>query len=86
MRLVQLIKEVDAASAALKKRTDLQIQCARAIERVMYLKGLNQTQFAELMGRHRPEITKWVSGKHNFTINTLAEIERKTGHKILYIK
>ena len=34
--------------------------------------GLNKRQFAEALGKRPNEITRWLSGEHNFTISTLA--------------
>lgn len=49
---------------------------ARQIEGAMKLRGLGKKQFAELMHRNPSEVTKWLSGKHNFTISLLEEISR----------
>jgi transcriptional regulator with XRE-family HTH domain len=40
-------------------------------------KGLNQKQFAKLMGVSQSMISKWESGKYNFSISTLTEICEK---------
>lgn len=37
--------------------------------------NLTRLEFAILMGVQSSVITKWLSGKHNFTINTLFQIE-----------
>lgn len=37
-------------------------------------RGLNQKQFAELLGVSQPVVSKWESGGYNFTIRKLAEI------------
>ena len=36
--------------------------------------GMNRKEFALKMGRQPREVTKWLSGKHNFTSDLLAEI------------
>ena len=53
-----------------------QAVAARQIEEAMKLRGLGKKQFAELMHRNPSEVTKWLSGKHNFTISLLQEISR----------
>lgn len=35
---------------------------------------LSQSDFAKLMGKKDAEISRWLQGTHNFTINTLAKI------------
>jgi transcriptional regulator with XRE-family HTH domain len=38
---------------------------------------INKIQFTELMNVQPSTITKWLSGKHNFTLKTIYKIERK---------
>ncbi|MGN1210841.1 MAG: multiprotein-bridging factor 1 family protein [Candidatus Cryptobacteroides sp.] len=59
-----------------QKRTDIsrQIIAAEQIDAAIKKRGLTRKQFAELMNRNPSEVTKWLSGKHNFTIALLQEI------------
>lgn len=45
--------------------------------------SMNKLKFAELVGKTPSDITRWVSGSHNFTILTLSLIEAKTGMSII---
>lgn len=36
--------------------------------------GLTQKEFAQKMGKTEAEVSRWLSGTHNFTIKTLAKI------------
>lgn len=47
------------------------------IEGRMKEAGLNRQKFADLMGAQPSTITRWLSGEHNFEINTLFEIEKQ---------
>lgn len=38
-------------------------------------KGLKQKDLATLLGKSDAEISKWMRGTHNFTINTIKSIE-----------
>lgn len=49
----------------------------------MKAKGLGKKQFAGKVGRKSSEITKWLSGTHNFMIETLADIENVLEIRIL---
>jgi ribosome-binding protein aMBF1 (putative translation factor) len=64
-------------------RTDRKMRIACMIDDAMKAKGLGKKQFADKVGRKPSEITKWLSGTHNFTIETLADIERVLGIRIL---
>jgi transcriptional regulator with XRE-family HTH domain len=46
-------------------------------------KGMSKVDFAELMGKHPSEITKWLSGRHNFTLDTLSAIQTRLGVQLL---
>jgi transcriptional regulator with XRE-family HTH domain len=48
---------------------------AQRIESGMNTKGWNRDKFATEMNVQNSIITRWLSGKHNFTINTLFQIE-----------
>ena len=52
---------------------------ARQIEEALKKRGLSKKQFADLMGRNPSEVTKWLSGRHNFTIALLQEISDALG-------
>jgi ribosome-binding protein aMBF1 (putative translation factor) len=60
-------------------RTDCKMRIACIIDNTMKAKGLGKKQFADKVGRKPSEITKWLSGTHSFTIETIADIERVLG-------
>jgi transcriptional regulator with XRE-family HTH domain len=67
-------------------RTDRKMRIASIIDDAMKAKGFGKKQFADKVGRKPSEITKWLSGTHNFTIETIADIERVLGVRILNLK
>lgn len=52
----------------------IRMQLATCIEDLMNARGWNKSQFADNLGKNPSEITKWLSGTHNFTTNVLTEI------------
>ncbi|MFW5658440.1 MAG: helix-turn-helix domain-containing protein [Bacteroidota bacterium] len=48
---------------------------AAAIDDVLQAREMTQKDFAKLMGKQESEISKWLSGTHNFTLRTIAKIE-----------
>jgi ribosome-binding protein aMBF1 (putative translation factor) len=60
-------------------RTDRKMRIACIIDNVMKAKGLNKKQFADKVGRKPSEITKWLSGTHDFTVKAISDIERVLG-------
>lgn len=47
--------------------------------------GWKKKDLAEKLGKNPSEVTKWLSGSHNFTMDTLAEIEQATGKSLIQV-
>lgn len=45
------------------------------INQLIESKGWNQQEFAEKLGKRPSEISKWVNGRHNLTLKTIAKME-----------
>ena len=57
------------------ERTRNRMLLAMKIEIAMREKGFSQKQFAAKMGKTESEISEWLSGDRNFTVDTLSDIE-----------
>jgi transcriptional regulator with XRE-family HTH domain len=55
------------------------------IYEILQLKNLDQKDLALLLGKKESEISKWMSGTHNFTLKTLAKIEGVLGAPIIKV-
>lgn len=62
---------------------DLSFAIASEIESLMCERGLSKKQFADALGKKPSEVTKWLSGQHNFTIRTLAMLSNFFGTPII---
>ena len=49
-------------------------------------KGWSKADLAKAMGKKAAERSKWMSGQHNFTIETIAKIESVLGEDIISVK
>ena len=47
--------------------------------------SLTQKDFARLLNKRDSEISKWLTGRHNFTTQTIALIETALGSKLISI-
>lgn len=65
------------------ERTRNRMLIALKIETAIREKGLSQKQFASLMGKSESEISDWLSGNRNFTVDTLTDISRELGISLL---
>lgn len=55
-------------------------------DRLFYLmesKGLSKKQLADNLGKRPNEITRWLSGEHNFTLSTIAMLSTYFGEPII---
>jgi len=59
------------------------MEIAHQISLTLKERGVNQKYLADALGKSEPEISKWLSGTHNFTMRTLAAIEAALGQEII---
>ena len=55
------------------------------IHDILVEKGLKQKDLALKLGKSEAEISKWMRGTHNFTIDTLVSIEDALGAPIVEV-
>jgi len=58
-----------------KRMTRISVDIGAQIFEYMKEAGINQRQLAEKLDKNESEISKWLNGSHNFTIETIAKIE-----------
>lgn len=66
-----LIAQIDERQQA---RTRNKMIVAARIEDALATRHMSQKEFARLMGRSESEISSWLSGERNFTLDTLTDI------------
>ena len=69
----------------IRESVDLSFQIVDRIHEILVEKGLKQKDLALLLGQKEAEISKWMRGTHNFTIDTLVTIERALQAPILQV-
>lgn len=72
-----------AIPAEQKAEFDLSFGIAERISEIQKAKGLTQKDFARLLNKRDSEISKWLTGRHNFTTQTIARIETALGSKLI---
>ncbi len=63
----------------------LSFQISNRLDALMQEKGLSKKQLADAIGKRPSEITRWLSGEHNFTISTLAKLSTFFGQPIVCV-
>lgn len=68
IKLTQLAKE--------RKATMAKLRLAEMVYKAMLTKGINKLQLAEILGVTKQAINKFISGRNNFTVDTLIKLEQ----------
>ncbi|MCM1093353.1 MAG: helix-turn-helix transcriptional regulator [Lachnospiraceae bacterium] len=76
---------VASVPADIKAEVNLSFAISDRIYELMHQRGLTKKQFADALGRRPSEITKWLSGQHNFTIATLSMLSAFFGQPIVTV-
>ena len=69
----------------IKEEVNLSFAISNRIDALMKERGLSKKQFADEIGKRPSEITRWLSGQHNFTISTLAMLSAFFGKSIISV-
>ena len=64
---------------------DLSYGIAERLDALLKKKGMTQHELAQRLGKRDSEVSKWLTGRHNFTTNTIAHIEVAIGEKLISI-
>lgn len=72
-------------SPEVRRRVDLTFLIVDRIHSILEEKGLKQKDLASMLGKKESEISKWMRGTLNFTIDTITSIENALGTPILQI-
>jgi len=74
-----------SVSPDVRRQVDISFLIVNRIHEILTSKGYRQKDLAEKLGKKESEISKWMRGTHNFTIETLSSIETALGEPILEI-
>ena len=70
-------------SPEVRKSVTLSFLIVDRIHAILEERGLKQKDLADMLGKKESEISKWMRGTHNFTIETISSIENVLWHPIL---
>lgn len=64
---------------------ELSYNIADRICKILKEQNLTQKEFASKMHKRESEISKWLTGRHNFTMQTIVKIEQTLNCKLITI-
>ena len=76
---------LSAVDEETRAQFNLSFCIAERLAAILKEKDMTQHEFAKIMGKRDSEISKWLTGRHNFTISTIASIELALGEKLIGI-
>ena len=68
-----------------KERVTLSFQIVDRIQEILVVRNLRQKDLALMLGKSEAEISKWMRGTHNFTIDTVVAIEEALQAPVLQV-
>ena len=68
-----------------KERVSLSFQIVDRIHQILAERNLRQKDLALMLGKSEAEISKWMRGTHNFTIDTVVAIEEALQAPVLQV-
>lgn len=72
-------------SPAIQQEVAMEFAISNRIYELMTQRGLTKLQFAQALGKKPSEVTKWLSGQHNFTLKTLSMLSAYFGEPLIEV-
>ena len=83
-------KKVEQLVAAVppeqKKQFELSNDISDRLDAIMKERGISQRGLARMTGKRPSEVTRWLSGQHNFTLATIAKLSVALNHDFIKVK
>lgn len=76
---------LDSIPDDVKQSVSISMAIASQINFILKLKNLSQRDLAKLLNKKESEISKWLSGNHNFTTNTIGKIQSVLKQEIIQV-
>ena len=76
---------LEQVNPAIRKEVGLSFDIAKRVTDLMAEKHWNQADLARATGKKASLVSRWLSGTHNFTIQTIAQIECALGASVISV-
>jgi len=68
-----------------KKQLDYSNDISERLNAIMKDRGISQRELARMTGKRPSEVTRWLSGQHNFTLATIAKLSVALNHDFVTV-
>jgi len=72
-------------SPEIRQEIALSMELSDRICELMTQRGLSKKDLANALGKRPSEVTRWISGQHNFTLRTISLISNFFGESLVRI-
>lgn len=69
-----------------KKQLDYSNDISDRLDAIMKERGISHRELARITGKRPSEVTRWLSGQHNFTLATLAKLSVALNHDFVAVQ
>lgn len=76
---------LDAIPDDFKAAFDMNFAISERIHAILAQKGMTQKQLAGILHKRESEVSKWLTGRHNFTVATIARISKALGEDVILV-
>jgi Predicted transcription factor, homolog of eukaryotic MBF1 len=81
----ELKKALGKVPPSIRREVGLSFDIAGRIIEILNQKHMSQADLARAVGKKPALVSRWLSGTHNFTIQTLSQIEAALGVSIIHV-
>ena len=78
-------QELNNVSPQIDRECDLTFHIVKRIHDILVRRGWSQANLARATHKTEAEVSRWMSGSHNFTVKTIALIETALDEKIISV-
>lgn len=64
---------------------ELSFGIAERMDAILREKNISQRELARRLGKRESEVSRWMTGRHNFTTSTIAKIEQALGSPLVQV-
>lgn len=77
---------IDAVPAEQKKQFEYSNDISDRLDELLKERGISQRGLARMTGKRPSEVTRWLSGQHNFTLATIAKLSVVLDYDFIVVK
>ena len=77
---------IDTVPAEQKKQFEYSNEISDRLDAILKERGISQRGLARMTGKRPSEITRWLSGQHNFTLATIAKLSVVLDYDFIVVK